>query len=220
MHVRTAFAPALALACSLALAACQPAGKDASGQPAGTVAKALDEAGKGLQQASREMDDAQKDIDKARQEMATGNLSLNRDSSSRDLPKAEITPAGELLIDGKALQTTPEQKQLVLAYRQQLVDIASAGMAIGMEGAKLGLDAAASALRSVASGGSADEVGKQAEQTAKQRIQPQVQKLCNRLPELLKAQQALADALPAFRPYARMTEADTKDCMDKSDWDF
>ncbi|MFT4197164.1 MAG: hypothetical protein QM601_04530 [Pseudoxanthomonas sp.] len=229
MNVKNALP--LILACSLA--ACQPAGKDANGQPTGVIGKALDQASKGLQQASKEMDDAQKEIDQAKQKLASENLSLNRGHvliiqghnivtghGQAGLAKAEITPAGDLLIDGKAVATTPEQKQLVLAYRAQLIGIASAGIAIGMEGAKVGIDAAASVLASLAGGGSADAAGKQAAQSAKERIKPQVEKLCGQLPDLLKAQQALAATLPEFRPYASMTESDVKDCTDKQDWNF
>ena len=36
----------------------------------------------------------------------------------------------------------------------------------------------------------------------------------------LLTQQALATALPAFQPYADMTQSDVDDCMDKSDFDF
>ena len=37
-------------------------------------------------------------------------------------------------------------------------------------------------------------------------------KLCKQLPGMLASQQALAASLPAFKPYARMTQADIDDC--------
>ncbi|UOV05677.1 hypothetical protein MUU75_02855 [Pseudoxanthomonas mexicana] len=128
----------------LALAACQPTDKNPA--PTGVVAKAMDEAAKGLGQASQEMDKAREEIATARDRLARENISLNR-NEKQHLPKAEITPAGDLLIEGKAVATTPEQKALVLAYRGELLGVVGDGMAIGMEGARVGIDAAASALK-------------------------------------------------------------------------
>lgn len=202
-----------ALACAIALSACQPSG--------GIATTALEQARQGIEQANQGMAGAQKEIDEARSKLATGNLSLGHEHKGSDsLPKGEITPSGELLIDGKAVPTTPEQKQLVLAYRSQLLGVASDGMSIGIEGAKLGMTAASSALGSLLNGKSGDDIGKEAERAARETIKPQVEKLCARLPELLKSQQALAAALPAFQPYAGMTQSDVDDCMDKRDFDF
>ena len=202
-----------ALACAIALSACQPTGSIAT--------TALEQAKQGIEQANQGMAEAQKEIDEARNKLATENLSLDHGHKGNgSLPKGEITPSGELLIDGKAVPTTPEQKQLVLAYRGQLLGVAGDGMAIGIEGAKLGMSAAGGALASLLGGKSGEDVGKEAERAAKEKIRPQVEKLCARMPALLKAQDALAAALPAFRPYAGMTRSDVDDCLDKSDFDF
>lgn len=202
-----------ALACAIALSACQPTG--------GIATTALEQAKQGIEQANQDMAEAQKEIDEARNKLAKENLSIDHGHKGNgNLPKGEITPSGELLIDGKAVPTTPEQKQLVLAYRGQLIDVAGDGMAIGIEGAKLGMNAAGSALGSLLGGKSDEDIGKEAERMATETIKPQVEKLCARLPELLKSQQALATALPAFQPYADMTQSDVDDCMDKSDFDF
>ena len=37
-------------------------------------------------------------------------------------------------------------------------------------------------------------------------------KLCQRMPDLLSAQQKLATAMPEFRPYATMQQKDVDDC--------
>lgn len=209
--MKTARLALLAVACIATLPACQQAG-----QAAGSIAStAIEQARKELDDAGEGMDKAHREIEQARHKMATENLSLNRSrEGTENLPKAEITPGGELLVDGKAVPTTPEQKRLVLAYREQLLGVAGDGMAIGIEGAKLGMHAAGSALAALAGGQSADDIGKQAEQSVKERIKPQVEKLCARLPELLKTQEALAAALPAFAPYAGMSEADVAGCRD------
>jgi hypothetical protein len=201
---------------TLALAACQPTDKNPA--PTGVVAKAMDEAAKGLGEASQEMDKAREEIATARDRLARENISLNR-NEKQHLPKAEITPAGDLLIEGKAVATTPEQKALVLVYRGELLGVVGDGMAIGMEGARVGIDAAASALKGVLAGQDGDEIGEQ----AKAKIQPMVAQLCTRLPGLLSAQQALSAALPEFAPYATMDQADVDDCGDANgdgNWTF
>lgn len=194
----------------LILAACTPS-------PDGAVGQGLNQAQKGLEKASAEMENAKGEIADAQKKLATENMSLHEHAG---LPKAELTPAGELLIDGKPVAMTAEQKTLGHAYRTELQGVASDGIAIGLEGAKLGIDAAATALKGVLSGKSDDEVGKQTEAAVKERLKPQVEKLCARLPSLLQAQQAWAAAQPEFRPYATMDESDVKDCMDKQDWEF
>jgi hypothetical protein len=204
----------------LALAACQPADKDNT--PTGVAAKAMDEVANGLGEASQEMEKAREEIATARDRLARENISLNRDQK-QDLPKAEITPTGELLIEGKSVATTPEQKALVLAYRGELLGVIGDGMAIGMEGARVGIDAAASALKGMLSGQNGDEIGKQVGETAKEKIKPLVAQLCTRMPGLLAAQQALSAALPEFAPYATMDQSDVDDCGDANgdgNWTF
>lgn len=204
---------------ALLLVACQPAQDKGTSAPTGIAAKAMDEAQKGLGQASKELQQARTEIDAARAKLATENISLNR-NDKQNLPKAEITPSGELLIEGKAVATTPEQKTLVLAYRAQLLEVVGDGMAIGMEGASIGIDAAAMALKGVLAGQSGDEIGKQVGSEAKAKLKPKVEQLCARMPGLFAAQQALSAKLPAFTPYATMDQADVDDCMNNTDWNF
>lgn len=210
------------VAAALLLAACQPAQDPQDKAPSGIAAKALDEVANGLGDASQEMEKARQEIAAARDRLARENISLNR-NKSESLPKAEITPAGELLIEGKSIATTPEQKALVLAYRGELLNVVGDGMAIGMEGARVGIDAAASALKGMLSGQSGDEIGKQVGEQAKAKIKPMVAQLCTRLPGLLSAQQALATALPEFTPYATMDQSVVDDCGDANgdgNWTF
>ena len=210
------------IAAVLLLAACQPAQDKQDNAPTGIAAEAVGEVAKGLGEASQEMEKAREEIATARERLARENLSLNR-NENESLPKAEITPTGDLLIEGKAVVTTPEQKALVLAYRGELLGVVGDGMAIGMEGARVGIDAAASALKGVLAGQSGDEIGQQVGEQAKAKIKPMVAQLCTRLPGLLSAQQALAAALPEFKPYASMDQSDVDDCGNANgdgNWSF
>lgn len=210
------------VAAALLLAACQPAQDKQGDAPTGIAAEAMGEVAKGLGDASQEMEKARQEIATARDRLARENLSLNRNESESQ-PKAEITPTGELLIEGKPVATTPEQKALVLAYRGELLGVVGDGMAIGMEGARVGIDAAASALKGMLSGQSGDEIGQQVGEQAKEKIKPMVAQLCTRMPRLLGAQQALATALPEFKPYANMDQSDVDDCGDANsdgNWNF
>ncbi|SEL89795.1 hypothetical protein SAMN05428989_2822 [Pseudoxanthomonas sp. GM95] len=208
--MKTSLMHAAAIASLLALTACQPG--------SGPVAQGMDQAQKGLEKASQGMEGAKQEMSKVQEKLATENMSLS--DSDHALPKAELTPSGALLIDGKPVAMTPEQTVLGKAYRTQLQGVASDGIAIGMEGAKLGIDAAAAALKGLMSGQGGEAASKQAEALAEQRIKPQVDKLCARLPELLKTQQAWAAAQPEFKPYAKMDQSDVEDCNKNGHWNF
>jgi hypothetical protein len=110
-------APALLVFSSLGLAACggsDPAADDAQTGWGGIAEKARD----GI-----------------REEMATKNLDIGQGSDS--LPRAELSPEGDLLIDGKAISLTAAQRKLLLDYRGQLAGVAEAGAEVGIQGAAI-----------------------------------------------------------------------------------
>lgn len=132
-----------------------------------------------------------------------------------DLPEAEITPTGELLIAGTAVETTPAQQALLLEHRRQLEGLILSGMAIGVQGA----DIAGAALDGIGQAVFGGEEGRRAYEARMEaeagRIRDEAMQLCALLPPLHESQQALAAALPAFVPYATMTAGDAEDCGDK-----
>jgi hypothetical protein len=167
-----------------------------------------------------------KEIDKARKELATGNISLNghdvtingRDYARTDddtRPKAEITPQGDLLLDGKAVAVTPQQRAMLLEYRGQIIAIADAGMTLGSKGAELAGKAIGESLGALFSGNT-DEIEKRVEAEAG-KIEAEAKLLCRQLPPMLATQQKLAASLPQFKPYATMTQDDVDDCADDID---
>ena len=158
-----------------------------------------------------------KGIDQARQELLTKDIDVSsvhigrhpHDDGTR--AKAVITPEGRLVIDGHPLDATPEQHALLVDYRQQIIGIASAGMDIGASSADMGLGIAKEAIFGKLAGKSDKELEADIKPQTDQ-IQAAAMGLCKRLPDLLASQQKLAAAMPAFQPYATMTQKDVDDC--------
>ncbi len=184
----------IVLCCGLvALAACSH-GPEPAGQPAGKSQTWL---GSVIDRA----------MDKASVELANKNISVSGDNT----PKAEITPRGDLLIDGKPVSLTPAQRKQVLAYRQQVVALARQGIAVGKQGATLGVNAASQAIAGALSGKSEQEIRDQVEAQATG-IRQAAAKICDSLPRMMESQQELARAVPAFKPYADITPARIAKC--------
>ncbi|WP_295363234.1 hypothetical protein [Arenimonas sp.] len=152
------------------------------------------------------LDEARAEI---REEFATKNMTLGRGAKGE--PRAEISPQGDLLIGGEAVPLDAAQRELVLAYRTELVAVAETGANLGLDGASLATDAVGAALKAAARG--EDPAKIEAEIQAKAAgMKASAKALCDRLPALHASQQALAEAVPAFAPYAGMDEQDVADC--------
>lgn len=202
-------AVALSLSLLLPLAGCgadTPVGAD----QAGTGAQASDSmVGRGVQAA----------MARAAEKLETGNITIGGEhdngfrwgEANANLPRAEITPTGELLIEGKPVAVDARQRQLLLEHRARLIEVAKAGMAIGVRGADLGVKAATGALKAVFSG-TTDEFGQRMEAEGKSIEQAAQQVICSRLPGLRQSQDALAAAVPEFVPYATLDQADVENC--------
>ncbi len=168
-------------------------------------------------------------MDKARAEMETKNIGIGGNgvhinvngheinSPDDKAPHAEISPQGDLLVEGKPVDITPAQRKLLLEYRGEIIGVASAGMEIGKQGVDIAGKAVGTAIASIFNGKS-----DQAEQEMKaqgDKIEAAAMKLCDQLQPMLKTQQDLAASLPAFKPYASMQQSDIDDCRkhDKGD---
>lgn len=192
------------LACAPLLGACQ---KASAPTPTPTPTAGTEEApttalGKVVDEATQE----------ARAKLASEPISVSNNNES--LPKAEIAPNGDLLIEGKAVPVDDAQRALLLEHRKNLVAIAEAGMAIGVRGADLGMKAAGEALKGIFSGNT-DEIEQRIEAEA-EKIKADAAVLCNRLPAMLDSQDKLAAALPEFKPYATMTAEDIDECREET----
>ena len=151
-----------------------------------------------------------------REELATGNIDFggnHRGSDDSNDSDAEITPEGDLLIDGKEIAVDAQERAMLLAYRKHITEVALAGAKIGMQGAELAKTAMGEAFRGVLSGNTEEMEAKIEAEAAK--IEAQVVVLCDRLAPLLETQQALAASIPELEPYATMTQDDVDDCYDE-----
>ena len=194
------------LAGSLPLAAC---GNTPGDEAARDAERAVAVLGVELTEVEREV----------REELATGNIDFGGnhhtgDDRSND-SDAEITPEGDLLIDGKPIAVDARERELLLDYRERITEVALAGTRIGMQGAELATTAMGEAFRGVFSDNTDDMEAKIEAEAAK--IQEQVIVLCDNLAPLLETQQALAASIPELAPYATMTQEDVDQCYDDSE---
>lgn len=174
--------------------------------------------------------EVQADLALARARLDTDNLELGQslrfgkqDGSGDEadaLPKAEITPTGDFLIDGTAVVIDARQRRELLAYRGQVLDIARAGIDIGERSASVALDAVDQGLFGLMFGAMTGRLERRIEKTVRETVEPGVRQICQRLPEVFDSQQRLGDALPQFRPYATLQPDDIDDCMEQVHQEF
>ncbi len=158
----------------------------------------------------------------ARAELDRENLSLGdslrfgkRTPAKRaasTLPPAQITPAGDLLINDTAVALTAQQRRLLLDYRGQVLDLAKAGIDAGEKAALVALEATDVSLFSLVMGGLTGSLERRVEKSIKQEIAPMLTRLCQRLPAVRASQQALASSVPQFAPYATLEQDDVDNC--------
>lgn len=173
------------------------------------------------------------DLDEARQEvhadmagerakLDSENLSLDglhfgkddkRGTAMRkDRPKGEISPEGDLLIDGKAVAVDAAQRRQLLDYRTQVIDLARLGLDAGEQAAMLAIDATNVSMFRLIVGGMTGSLERRVEASVKRDIAPAVLQICRQLPRLRDSQQALAASVPEFRPYATLEQDDIDGC--------
>lgn len=168
-----------------------------------------------------------KAINQARAELRSKNISISDGisininghkihHSEGDLPKAEISPQGDLLIEGKSVAVTATQRQQLLAYRGEIIGVAEAGMAIGVKGADIAGEALGGVVGVIFGGKEGEKAFEQRMEAQGKKIEAEAIKLCIQMPALLASQQTLAASIPEFKPYARMTQEDIDDCGKKN----
>ena len=150
----------------------------------------------------------QKALTEAKKEIAEGNISVHHGTGGT---RVEISPKGDLIIDGQPVAATPQQRALLLDYRSRAVEVATAGVNIGMHSADLATHAVTESLKSVFTGGSDEDIERNVQAQAS-KIESAAMALCDALPGMMESQNRLAAAMPEFKPYANMTQSDIDDC--------
>lgn len=178
----------------------------------------------------RDLEDARRDIRsdlaRARAELETENLDVanslqvNGDGRRKaktepKLPKAEITPQGDFLIEGEAVAIDSNQRRQLFDYRRMVIEVAKAGIDIGEVSALAAVDSVDRGVFSLMVGAMTGSLERRIERTVRNTVGPGVLLICDRMPELRDAQQQLASDLPAFRPYARLETQDADDCRNE-----
>lgn len=196
----------LALALTLALA-----GTACGEQARSTAQQIAEETRQGVAEATAAGGEVDQALAEARRKLQEENLSLQMEEGG---PKAELTPQGDLLINGTAVPFNAEQREAALTYRKEVLAVAEAGMAIGRQGAAIGGEAAALAIESIF-GGNAERAEARIEAEAK-KIEAAALALCDQVEGLEVAQERLTALVPEFAPYAKSINVDT-DCTSASD---
>lgn len=141
-----------------------------------------------------------------------GKESGSKDAKRETLPRGEITPKGDLLIEGKAVVIDAQQRRQLLAYRTQIIDLAKFGIDAGERAAMAAIDTTDVSLFRLVIGGLSGSLERRVEATVQQHIAPMVLQICRRLPQVRDSQQVLAASVSQFRPYANLERDDVEDC--------
>ena len=168
----------------------------------------------------------------ARQELETENLRVDNgiqivthgdgksESANADLPRAEITPQGDFLIDGKAQEIDAGQRQRLLAYRGLVVEIGKVGIDIGQQSAEAVLGEVDGHWIGLIFSALTGRLERRIERTVRENVKPGVRGICRLMPKVRDSQQRLAASLPQFQPYATLQQEDIDDCEDEVRRDF
>ncbi len=131
-------------------------------------------------------------------------------ANALDGTTAWIDAAGALTIDGKPVELNEQQRALTTRYHATATGIRSDGVAVGKAGAAVAGKAVSSVIQGLSSG-NPDGIGPKIEAEARN-VEAKAMLLCRRVSELQATQDALAASLPAFAPYATISNATAADC--------
>ncbi|MBS0432018.1 MAG: hypothetical protein JSS21_06390 [Proteobacteria bacterium] len=131
--------------------------------------------------------------------------------SAAHQPDARINANGDLYIGDKALEVAPAQRDLLKTYYADAMKVRDDGIATGKLGAALGAHAIDSVVRNLAEG-NPDKIDKEISPQA-DKVDQSAMKICEDVTRIKAAQDALADQLPVFKPYAQaISDKDDRDC--------
>jgi len=112
---------------------------------------------------------------------------------------AIITQDGQLSIDSRSINTTPEQRAALASYYASVIALKAAGLSAGAHGVATAA-AAIDGVAKAATTGSADAIDAQVDQQAKA-VDVDVAAVDRNLAALRASERELAGSLPDFKPY-------------------
>lgn len=125
-----------------------------------------------------------------------------------DGSQAEIAPAGDLKIAGKDVTVSDAQRRLLVQYSQNLRDLEKRGDAVSAQAWNMAGGILSTALGDLFTGASSKQIDQDANQAAAP-LKQEVSKLCDGVKAERQVQDQISDSLPAFKPYAVISEHDT-----------
>lgn len=123
---------------------------------------------------------------------------------------AWIDADGSLEIDRQPVALDAPQRALVLRFYTEAKGVQEEGVAIGKSGAAMAGKSVRSVVRGL-TGGNPDAIGPEIESEARE-LEAHAMRLCARIGALQSAQDELAQALPAFAPFAVIKDTRTDAC--------
>lgn len=129
--------------------------------------------------------------------------------TAADGSRADIDPAGDLKIGGKDVPVNNAQRRLLVQYSQNLRDMEKRGDAAEGQAWRMAPAILGTALRDLFSGAGDKQLDQDANEAAKP-LKAEFLELCEDVKAERKVQDQISDALPAFKPYAVISEHDTE----------
>ena len=156
------------------------------------------------------MPDVRKEVDndiaRERWELVHDPLELSAD----DQPTARLHPSGDLEIGGRHMPLDHAQREALLDYRQQVIRLGEAGLAIGSEGGALAARSMRRMLFAVLTGTTA-RAERQIDADAA-RIEAKAHALCPELDAVKQAHERATGLVSELKPYGDISQKDLEDC--------
>jgi len=130
-------------------------------------------------------------------------------TAAGDHSRAEIDPAGDLKIAGQDVPVTDAERQLLVQYSQNLRDLEKQGEAATGQAWRMAPAILGTALRDLFTGAGDKQFDHDTDEAAKP-LKEEFLELCDGVNAERKVQDQISDALPAFKPYAVISEHDTE----------
>jgi hypothetical protein len=124
--------------------------------------------------------------------------------------QARVTGEGKLSIGGTEVAVSPQAQVALARYNAGAVVFTDQAKSLGVDSADFALHTIGQTFKGILHGNT-DQVGDEADQGAKL-IEAKARLLCQRMDEWRAAQDAAAQVVPEFKPYAVISADQTRDC--------